>query len=447
MTDESSEKNLAAAQEPQPTSSQEEVKSDAQESVKPVPQKEQKPAASERVKPASQQAAKPATKVEAKPAVKGKPSPKPKGTRRNPLAGLGIFIVELIIPLGLAVLGLWVLFGSFGLWSLDRTLALGIFAVALVILSLLVSIFLDSVFTPLRPKRAIGSGARGRLVKFVLAGLILPLGLFAAANLVFLPIGVTPMVWLINANRGDLKVTPADQIADIILQSEDPAARITGIQALEKFKTPDALAQLVRVLNNAPQAFKDASVASAMAKALAAYGADAKAPLLGVFNSVDPSQRSGLTSTQDTYSRYLAPSFDSLRRDLAANSPDDQTKTARLADLDAAQTALQKALADLPAPDQTGGDTRLSVVLHAFVALDLKQDADLLILGKTVAADPTYAPALRGEALLLVAKLGTKDDVNLLAGYLADNSAPVRLKAMEALTVLLDKVGGAGKAK
>ncbi len=82
---------------------------------------------------------------------------------------------------------MWFLFRNFNLWHLNRTLALVLFAVALVAISFVLGILLDAISASMRKgyrKQGVkfGSGPRIRLVKFALGWVVLPLALFTTGN-------------------------------------------------------------------------------------------------------------------------------------------------------------------------------------------------------------------------------------------------------------------------
>lgn len=63
---------------------------------------------------------------------------------------------------------------------------------------------------------------------------------------------------------------------------------------------------------------------------------------------------------------------------------------------------------------------------------------------RQTAADATWPDAVRGQALLLIAKLGGKDDLEGLYGYLESPSTPLQARAMQAIAALQSKLSAAG---
>jgi hypothetical protein len=271
---------------------------------------------------------------------------------------------------------------------------------------------------------------------------LLPLGVFAAANLVTLPAGGTGIDLVIRASRPVTPVTPASQIGDLVIQSTNPSAKVLGIQALQGFHSSEALDQLVRVANQGKDVLNDAAVSSALSQAIAAYGVDAKVPLLEMFNKVEPGASAGAAvSGEDLYTRYFAPSFESLKTELKAQTADSTAQETRAAQVDAAAAQLKRSLSDMQAQALTssGGDLRQDFVLRTFLAMNLTQDADLLSFAKTLAADVARPASLRGSALLLIGKLGGKDDYAVLYTYLDTGNALLQSRALQAILELQSK--------
>jgi hypothetical protein len=71
--------------------------------------------------------------------------------------------------------------------------------------------------------------------------------------------------------------------------------------------------------------------------------------------------------------------------------------------------------------------------------MNLSQDAGLLQFAKTVAADAGYPASVRGSALLLIGKLGGKDEYAVLFPYLQADNEALLARALEAIIALQAK--------
>jgi len=383
--------------------------------------------------------------VESKPAQPTPPTQKEALPAKSGfLPSLGLLTFEIILPAVLSGGALWFLFGNFNLWQLNRTLALVLFALALVVISSVLGIFLDTVTAKKRKgyrKQGVrfGTGEGTRLVKLVLSGILLPLALFTAAVLVKIPVGGTAMDLFILTSQPSGQNTPAERIASLAIQADNPSIKATGIQALAGFHSAEGLGQLVRVLNEGGEFLRNAWLFQTLSKAIASYGIQAKASLIDAFKKVDPSSRSKSTGlSEDLYTRCFAGSFESLRSEVKSQNSDPTDQEAQLARVDAAESQLKRNLTDIRAQTlkYASGDPRLDFVLHTFLGMNLSQDATLLQFAKTVAADASYPASVRGSALLLISKLGGKDEYAVLFSYLQGDNEVLVARALEAIVAL-----------
>jgi hypothetical protein len=383
--------------------------------------------------------------IEGKPPQSIPPAKKKPGLAAGAvLSSLIILILEIILPAVLSAGALWFLFKNFNLWHLNRTLALGMFAVALVAISFVLGILLDAISASMRKgyrKKGgnFGSGPRVRLVKFALSGVVLPLVLFIMGILVNLPGRGTAMNYFILTSQSLEQTTLAERIASLVIKTSNPSTKKIGIQALEGFHSAAGLGQLVRVLNEGSESLRDAGVFEALSKAIASYGVQAKAPLLDMFSKVNPSLRGRPGGvSDDLFGRYFAGSFDSLRNEVKGQNLDPAKQDAQIAQVDAAEAELKKSLADMRGQlsKTESGDPRLEFVLRTFLGMKLSQDADLLQFAKTVAADASYPAGLRGNALLLIGKLGGKDELAVLYTYLETENELMQERALGAIAEL-----------
>jgi hypothetical protein len=102
---------------------------------------------------------------------------------------------------------------------------------------------------------------------------------------------------------------------------------------------------------------------------------------------------------------------------------------------------LRKTLADLRVERLTAasGDLRLDLVLRTFLSMNFSWDSDLLHFAKAVVADASYPAAVRGDALLLIGKLGSSDEFAVLYTYLKTDNRLLQSRALEAIIALQAK--------
>jgi|GEM_PF-4973724 len=378
-----------------------------------------------------------------------------KKTERKPIAaaigaflwGLGLLLLELLLPALIAGGVIWYLFSSYNVWAIERTLSLVLYGAAVIVLALVLSVAGDSLLAALR--RAIAGGSASffnnanlRLVKMALGGLALPIAAVLALNLVQLNAAGTPMQAMIAAANKPVVLTPPGEVGQIAVSSKDPSTKLHAIQVLENFRTLDALNELIRVANGDPAALTDAGVRAGLVKAVASYGLSARSPLISMFNSVDPAM-AGKSSAASSglYEQYFAAGFESLKADTEL-APASSARDNRLAQIQAAQFALKRSLSEMETGTSAslGGDPRLDFVMQAFLAMDFSTDKDVLAFAKTVSADARYSGQVRGDALLLIAKLGDKNDLDGLYPYLKTTDSLLQARALQAIAALQDKI-------
>jgi hypothetical protein len=286
------------------------------------------------------------------------------------------------------------------------------------------------------------------LVKFILGGVTIPIVTFAAANLLELPNHQTPMSLAIRLRLARPDVGRAEQLGNAVLRARSPAARVQGILALQALSSDEALDQLLRILSDDPTGLQDGSEYQALSKALASYRVRAKAKLLQRFEQTSPSARRGAPGPQgDLFERYFSAGFEGLKSEVSGG-PGDQGMQARgLERLQAAQAELKQAVAQAETGTVSAGSSDLpGLVMQAFLRMDLKQDAELLGFARRTAADTAWSDAVRGQALLLIAKLGGKDDLDGLYGYLESRSSLLQARALQAIGALHSKLSESAAA-
>ncbi len=382
------------------------------------------------------------------------PTPKKEGKAPRPpigmtLAVLGLLILEVLLPVLLAAGIVGFLFYNFEVWKLDRTLALVLFGAAVVVLSLALSVLGDGLFASIhRTYRKLGvkmgSSANARMAKMAIGGVLIPLAIVIAANFVPVPAQGTAMNVLITLSQKPVMVAPPQEIASLAIQNSNPAIKVLSIQVLGAFRSPEALTQLVRIVNEDPAALSNGDVRANLIKSISSYGNDAKAPLLALFRGITPGagsagQVNGLGT--DFYSRYFVGSFDSLKKEITDSSANMSDRSARLAQIETAQTQLQDQLKSLDesALAHDGGDLRLDFVIDALQATPIKQDADLLNFARTTAVDGRYSSQVRGDALLLIAKWGDQKDMDGLYPFLHVSDPFLQMRALQAINTLQTK--------
>lgn len=378
-------------------------------------------------------------------------SSQPKTDRARTL-GLGGLLFELVLPVALSAAILLAAASYIPVWDLQGAIGLGIFGFLLVLLSLLISVRVDGFTLARRRKRGKRqllnrAGPWSRLVKFILGGVVIPIATLAAANLVELPGHRTPMALAIQLRTSKPAVGHAAQLGNAVLRAGSPATKVEGIVALQAMNSSAALDQLLRILSDDPAALKNGSECQALSKALASFGAQAKPKLLQRFSEIPPGVRRGAAGAcGDLFERFFSVAFEGAKSEISRRITDPASQAAQLARLQDAQAELQHSLRQVET-DASSGHVACDVpgfVLQTFLQMGVTHDAELLAFARRTAADATWSEAVRGQALLLLAKLGGKDDLDDLFAYLGDRSPLVQARAMQAIAMLHAKLAQTG---
>jgi hypothetical protein len=378
--------------------------------------------------------------------------PKPKTTRKptagNTLAFFLVTVLTTLLPIAAAG-GLFLfIFAEYNFWQYDRTLMVVLFGIIVTIMAAVLSVVLDTVLAPLRARYAsrgikMSANPLTRLVVLVLGGIVLPISIILIANFYVWPEGRTAMDYAIAMAARPVTVAPPVEVGRLALRTQNPSTKILSIQVLQGFHSQEALEQLIRLASEDRQGMQNRAVRDTLSDAIAFYGADAKSYLLAMFHSIDPEQVSPPSAAGgDYYERYFSQSFDSLTNEIGSASQDPAGDETRLAQLAAAQAQLKEALADIENSAITSAaDPRQDFILKTFLKMDLAQDEQLLNFAHTTAADTRYSSQVRGDSLLLVAKLGSQTDMEPLYAYLTSSDTFLQARALQAISVLQEKTG------
>jgi hypothetical protein len=361
--------------------------------------------------------------------------------------GLGGLLFELIWPATFSAALLLVLARYTPSWDLHTRLGLALFGLLLVTLSLVVSLGLDARSLARRRERGRRqllnrAGRRARLVKFALGGVAVPIAGLAAATTLELPNHQTAMSMVLNVRFPRPQNTREEELGDAVLRAPSAAARVQGIRVLQGVGSGEALEQLLRVLRDDPAALKGGSETEALSTALASYGVRARAGLLQRLSEVGPRvRREAAAPSGDLFERYLSADFEELRHEIDRRFPDPGELAAGQGRLETAEAELRRVLSQFEADTPLGEVDRSlpGFVMQTFLQMDLKEDAELLAFARTTAGDAGWSDAVRGQALLLIAKVGSKDELDELYGYLENPSPRLQERAMQAIAELQSK--------
>jgi hypothetical protein len=366
--------------------------------------------------------------------------------------GLTGLVIELLLPTALSAALLLVVAGHVSFWDLRTVVGLVIFGVLLVATSFFLSVRIDLITLRRRRKRGKTqllnrADARSRLVKFILGGALVPIATLVAAVRVELPGRTTLMSLAIQAETAKPAPSGAARIGSAVLHAQGAAVRVAGIRALQAMGSGAALDQLLDILTGDPAVLDDGGAYQALVDALASYGARAVPRLLQLFRHVPASERRNAAVPPGWFfERYFARPFEEARSEIAEHRWSADARDAALARLQAARESLEQELGQLEGvAGATGASGVPALVMQAILAMHVDQEPGLLAFARETAADTSWPDAIRGQACLLIAKLGGQDDLNSLFAYVDDRSPVLQACAMQAVAQLQSKVSAAAE--
>ena len=286
-----------------------------------------------------------------------------------------------------------------------------------------------------------------RLARYLISGIVVPLLVAIAANLVPVSgqdtVATILLKWLFGW-RGYPFVT---KLADTVISASTAQTKRDGILALGAMASDPSLAELLRVLEGDRKSLREARVYDAMAEALAAFGTRGKGALLQAFGKFDKRRQGAREEwTPDLHERYLQSAFEAIRRDTKDEVVESQEKRVLLLQLDEIETKVKgdlKRLEAIGAPTESDA-LALDVILDAFRQMkDFKEDKDVYLVAKRLADNPVYGDRTRVKAILLFAKLGGPADFSELERYLDNKSESLRAAAFRGIRELHCKTASA----
>lgn len=348
-----------------------------------------------------------------------------------------LFLVEVLLPPLVSAAAIAWLFTRYNLWAMGAILSGILYTLAVVLLSLMLVVILDSFTAGARKTRGtFGRGALARLIKFALGGVIFPLALAISVLVVQLPGGKNLLTTVMGAAQSVIVSSPAQDVANLVVSSGRIDVKRSGIEVLGRMQNAEGLNALVALVKDHPELLRDGGTWQVMVQALSAYGAQSRDALVSLFTSI-PASDAGDALADDLYGRYLSAGFEGLKHEITVTDP------RRLEDLETARGQAEaelKRLQELSAGDSSG-DLRPLFILQTFQAMNLSRDSEILALAMKTAQDPAYPSAVRGEALLLVGRLGGNDNIAALYKLSADADPLVQVRALQAASAILQKAG------
>jgi len=235
-------------------------------------------------------------------------------------------------------------------------------------------------------------------------------------------------------------------IGDTVTAASSVDTKREGVETLRTIHSDLCLDELLRILEVDKSALDDWEFYDAMAGALASYESEARDQLLDTFYRCDEQmKRIPRALGPDLHSRYFEGAFDALEQQVQDETLDPERRQGLLIQLEQIEIELKSGLGEFeeaePLPES--GEPILNVLLDAFLQMKtLEDDLEIYVLAKRIAADPSYSDGTRGKAILLIGKMGTRDDFATLLPYLQNESESIKRATLEAISDLHLKITG-----
>lgn len=344
------------------------------------------------------------------------------------------------------------------LWKQDLNLLLLTYGTIVLFFSLLFSIVMVDIkkwlgLEETNPKKNKAVTGAQRVFRIAVSGLIIPLIFSAAAYLVPVMGEDTVVSLLVTKMKSQPEYSFVEKIGETILASDSINTKVAGIEALAAIHTDEALDQLINILETEGciheygSGLEYHSYSDALTKVFATYGVEAIEPLLVIFDKCDEQIKGTPEDSKDLYSTYFKNGFDEIAYQLTEtgnlSSSDEEEIKARLNRI-GNQVKLELLDLEKKISLSTGNQvsaTALDLILGSFLQMEnVENHSTIFNLSSEIAADPAFNYTTRSKAIELIAKFGSRADLDLLLPYLNEENETIKKAALQAIAVLSNKV-------
>lgn len=373
-----------------------------------------------------------------------KSSEKPKATSHFSkfLKGLGNFALSFLLPWFIGLICWYFLSTIFHFDRLNEVWFLAIYGFIVLTVSLLASMLIIQAIDWSKQLANMPPKTKGgRIIRIVLTGIVIPLALSMAANLIPVLDEQTLLTLLLNRMKYGTGYPSISKIGDVTIASGNET-KVEGIRLLQTLHSPESLDELFRIFVDDHESINDYDVYISLSEAIASFP-ESRDRLLEIFFKNQKEIPSG--ATQNLYKRHFLQSFENLRSEIKKNIPDSQKQDEQLLLIDAIEIELKFTLLDIENEKYISQerDPTLDFILDTFLQMKINEDEkELYYLARNVSVDPTYASGTRVRAIALWAKLGTENDFKQIGLLLDSEDEQIRKAALEAITCIQIKKQG-----
>ena len=349
----------------------------------------------------------------------------------------------------------------FKLWKFDFNIFLVSYGITILVFALLFSFVMVNIpewvgIIEDKPKKNKSIPRGQKILRIIIGGFIIPILFSLIATLVPVQGKETAATLFYRSIKSQPEYLFIEKIGDSVINSHSVDTKVAGINTLMSIHTEEAMEQLIRILDSTGCRFEEWAApdyylfSDSISEAFASFGLEAIDPLLVIFNRCDvlitgnPSEM-----TSDIFSIYFEKSFDDLVEQLNDDgSLSSSEKEDVLKQLNTIELQLTIDLLDLERETSLNGgfkvtETILDLILETFNQMeDLEKVSSIYDLSRRIAADLSYGSSTRSKAIILMAKLGSRDDIGILLTYLEGDNEVIKKTALEAISILNNKIEG-----
>lgn len=368
-----------------------------------------------------------------------------KNVKQDFLSDVIYIILEFTIPFSIA-LGIWYfIIDYFKFWKLSDYIVTVIFLTLVPILSLAINMGLKS-FVAMWKKIDTGEKQKSKktkgkkILRIVLTGIIIPLVLSFAANLIPVSHDDTFLTILLHNMMFKDEYPFLKDIGDSVIEADDYDTKYGGIRTLTTIGSDGSLDEIFRIYDENYLTLNDYALYNTLTSGIASYEySKSRDRLFEIFYQSD-----GFTSsvprgaTSGLHERFLEQPFVELRDEISRSTLDLTVKSEQLLLLDEFEFQLRTLLLGIENQENSTveGDPSIDFVLDTFLAMKTldKNDNELYFLARNIAVDPIYALGTRLKAIALVSKLGTANDFPFFVNLLSNDDERIQQAALDAIS-------------
>jgi|GEM_PF-2820633 hypothetical protein len=281
-------------------------------------------------------------------------------------------------------------------------------------------------------------------IRFIFPQVILPI--IISLTIALLPIqGDTILTRGIRYIQASGDLTFSERIQPIVTNSKMVGTKVAGVSLLSELQTQTALSQIASIVEENKAYLQQPIFYNSLVNAFVLFGPKSERYLHDLLET----NRKKIFLTQrvepgSLFNEYLGNSFYQLKEHL--NLVKDENKKYRA--LLKVREIEQQTESNFNAAEIVGIETKSSnsvidLVFDALWKLEGIEDHGLSYeLARQVAADASFSEVTRAKALRVVAKLGTKNDYEVLLPYLDSDSEILQTSALNCIKILHAKIKG-----